>query len=171
MTKIEVYHGDITKIKIEAIINAANEKLICGGGLDAQVHCAAGPELQIECNLIGGCDKGDAKITKGYNLPAKHIIHVVGPVYGHEHGKEKEILASCYARALQIAHENNIKSIAFPAVGTGCFRFPKDEAAKIALNTVKQYINEHPEAFDNISFVLYTELDYDIYQALINTSC
>jgi O-acetyl-ADP-ribose deacetylase (regulator of RNase III) len=164
MNKIKIIQSDITKLKVDAIVNPANSSLLGGGGCDGAIHQAAGPELLEECKTLNGCSKGEAKITKGYNLPAKYIIHTVGPVYGHENGKEKEILTNCYINSLELAKEYKIKIIAFPNIGTGVFRYPKDEAAEIAINTTKQYLND----FKEIVFVCYLELDYNIYCQFLN---
>lgn len=159
---LKVVNSDITKIEVDVIVNPANETLFGGGGCDGMIHYTAGYELLEECKKLGGCKKGEAKITKGYNLPAKYIIHTVGPVFGHEDGKEKEILESCYENSFALAKKHGLKTIAFPAIGTGCFRFPKDEAAIIALNVAKKYKND----FEEIIFVCFTELDYNIYKKL-----
>lgn len=160
---IVVVHSDITKIKVDAIVNPANETLLGGGGCDGMIHFAAGDGLLEECKKLDGCKKGEAKITKGYNLPAKYIIHTVGPVFGHEDGKEKEILESCYENSFALAKKHGLKTIAFPAIGTGCFRFPKDEAAMIAVNVARKYKND----FEEIIFVCFMELDFKIYNNLL----
>lgn len=156
---------DITKINVDAIINPANETLLGGGGCDGAIHNASGSDLLKECRTLNGCKKGEAKITKGYNLPAKYIIHTVGPIYGQENGEEKEMLANCYINCFELAKKNKIKTIAFPCISTGCYKFPKDEAAKIAIKVAKQY----PDNFEKIIFVCFSELDYKIYQKLINS--
>ena len=135
----------------------------CFQGVDGAIHSVAGSELLAECKLLGSCETGGAKITKGYNLPAKHIIHTVGPIYGHEEGKDDVLLAVCYRNSLLIAKENNLKTIAFPCISTGVFKFPKDKAAEIAINTIESFIKKYPEAFEEIVFVTHEELDYDIY--------
>lgn len=163
---IEVINGDITKINVDAIINPANETLLGGGGCDGTIHNAAGSNLLKECRTLNGCKKGEAKITKGYNLPAKYIIHTVGPIYGQENGKESEILTSCYINCFKIARNNKIKTIAFPCISTGCYKFPKDEAARIAIKVAKRYIND----FEKIIFVCFSELDYKLYQKLIDNN-
>lgn len=164
--RIHVIHGDITKQyqQVDAIVNPANTTLLGGGGLDGQIHLLAGPELLEECKKLNGCKKGEAKITKGYNLPVKYIIHTVGPIYGFEDNKDKEILTNCYVNSFELAKKYNIKSIAFPCIGTRCYRYPKDEASEIAISVAKKYIND----FESIIFVCYTELDFNIYNTLSN---
>lgn len=167
-TKIKVIKGDITKVEVDAIINAANETLLGGGGIDGAIHDAAGPELLEECKTLSGCKTGEVKITKGYNLPAKFIIHTVGPIYGAENGYEAELLKNCYFNSLKIAKEKGLKTIAFPAISTGAFRYPKTEAAKVAVNTVKEYIKGELLEFDEVVFVMYSNQDYEIYKNLLN---
>ncbi|NCU39798.1 O-acetyl-ADP-ribose deacetylase [Candidatus Falkowbacteria bacterium] len=167
MNKIIVLKTDITELAVDAIVNAANKSLLGGGGVDGTIHFAAGPQLLEECKLLGGCQSGEAKITGGYNIPAKYIIHTVGPVYGHEDSNEEELLAACYSNSLLIAKDNGIKTIAFPCISTGAFRFPKDEAAKIATDTVKKFITEYPNVFEEIIFVTHEELDFNIYNQLL----
>lgn len=163
-TKLMVIKGDITKLQVDAIVNATNKTLLGGGGVDGAIHGGAGPKLFEECKTLGGCDVGEAKITKGYNLSIKYIIHTVGPVYGHEDGKEDSLLSSCYKNSLIIAKEKDIKTIAFPCISTGVFRFPKDKAAEIAVGTVKSFIQEYPDVFEEITFVTFSESDFDIYK-------
>lgn len=166
-TLIRIVKGDLALIEADAIVNAANKSLLGGGGVDGAIHFAAGPRLLEECKLLGGCQPGEAKITGGYNIPAKYIIHTVGPVYGHENGNEEDLLAACYSNSLLIAKDNGIKTIAFPCISTGAFRFPKDEAAKIATDTVKKFITEYPNVFEEIIFVTHEELDFNIYNQLL----
>lgn len=166
-TKIKTINSDITKLSVDAIVNAANKTLLAGGGVDGAIHDVAGPQLLEECKLLGGCQTGEAKVTKGYNLPAKFIVHTVGPVYGHEDGREEELLVSCYRNSLLIAKDKGIKTIAFPCISTGAFHFPKDEAAKIAVDTVKQFISDYPEAFEEIIFVTHEGLDVNIYNHIL----
>jgi O-acetyl-ADP-ribose deacetylase (regulator of RNase III) len=163
MTKILIIRGDITKITVDAIVNAANKSLLGGGGVDGAIHFAAGPDLSSECKLLGGCSTGGAKITKGYNLPTKYVVHTVGPIFGQENEQEAKLLASCYKSSLLLAKEHNLRSISFPAISTGVFLYPKEEAAKIALTTVSDFIDTHPDAFDIIYFVLFDEFNLNIY--------
>lgn len=134
--RLEVIVADITTLRVDAIANAANTSLLGGGGVDGAIHRAAGPDLLAECRMLNGCKTGDAKITRGYRLPARHVIHAVGPVWHGGHQGEDELLASCYRRAIELCHANNLASVAFPAISTGVYRFPADRAAGIAVATV-----------------------------------
>lgn len=163
MNHIKVIQGDITTLKVDAIVNAAAKHLRGGGGVDGAIHSAAGPELLKECIALGFCDTGEAKITKGYSLPAKFIIHTVGPIYGYENGREAELLTNCYKNSLELALKNKIKSIAFPAISTGVFKYPKDEACKTAIATVKDFISSHKKNLDEVIFVLHDDENYNIY--------
>lgn len=167
-TKLKTVQADITRLSVDAIVSAANKSLLGGGGVDGSIHYVAGPKLLEECKLLGGCETGEAKITKGYNLPAKFVIHTVGPIYGQENGREDELLAACYQNSLLIAKDKGIKTIAFPCISTGVFKFPKDEAAKIAVNTVKSFIDKYPKALEEIIFVTHEEPDFDIYNNILN---
>jgi O-acetyl-ADP-ribose deacetylase len=141
---VEVIVADITTLAVDAIVNAANETLLGGGGVDGAIHRAAGPELRDECATLGGCDTGDARITMGYKLPAKHVIHCVGPVWHGGKQNEAELLASCYRRAMEIAGWNSFESIAFPAISTGIYRFPAEQAAEIAVRTSTECLATAP---------------------------
>ena len=134
--RLEVIVADITTLRVDAIVNAANTSLLGGGGVDGAIHRAAGPDLLAECRALNGCKTGDAKITRGYRLPARHVIHAVGPVWHGGHQGEDELLASCYRRAIELCHANDLASVAFPAISTGVYRFPADRAAGIAVATV-----------------------------------
>src|SRR5699024_9499817 len=142
---------------VEAIVNAANESLMGGGGVDGAIHKAAGPELLEETRKLGGCDTGDVKISGGYNLPVNHVIHTVGPIWNGGGSNEEALLASCYRRSLQVAMENGICKIAFPSISTGVYHFPVDKAAAIGVETVREMIEENPEDFDLIKWVLFDE--------------
>ncbi len=160
--KLTILQGDITKEDVDAIVNAANNSLLGGGGVDGAIHRAAGPQLLKECRPLGGCDTGDAKITKGYNLPARHVIHTVGPVYKGGTAKEAEKLTSCYLKCLEIASQQGLKSLAFPAISCGVYGYPIPEASRIALQTVADYCNEHPE-IEAVRFVLFSQNVLNIY--------
>jgi len=164
--KIELFKGDITKLVVDAIVNAANNSLLGGGGVDGAIHRAAGEELLEECRLLNGCATGDAKITKGYNLSAKYIIHTVGPIWSGR--KEDEILLrSCYHRSLELAFENNIKTIAFPNISTGVYRFPKNEAGIIAIKTVSDFIKKN-NIIQKVIFAVFDDENYKIYTELMH---
>ncbi len=167
MAEIELIKGDITKLEVDAIVNAANNSLLGGGGVDGAIHRAAGPQLLEETRTFGGCDTGDAKITKGYNLPAKYVIHTVGPVWrGGKYGEE-DLLASAYRRSLEVAVENGVETIAFPNISTGVYGFPKKRAAEIAIKTVKEFTEQHPE-IKKVIFVSFANRNYKIYKDLLN---
>lgn len=167
MTGIEILKGDITKLKVDAIVNAANRTLLGGGGVDGAIHRAAGKELLAECRTLNGCETGQAKITKGYNLPAKYIIHTVGPVWYGGNNNEPELLKSCYTTALNLAKENNIKTIAFPAISCGVYHFPIDKACKIAYETVNEFINKN-DCFEKVIFIDINDEIIDTYRVIFN---
>lgn len=169
---IKAVRGDITKINdVDAIVNAANRTLLGGGGVDGAIHRAAGRKLLEECRTLNGCDTGDAKLTGAYDLPCSHVIHTVGPVWhGGDHG-EAELLASCYRRSLQVAAEHGIRRIAFPSISTGVYHYPVREAARIAVETVSEFIVEHPEAFDVVEWVLFDDNTMQVYEQAIAEVC
>jgi len=154
--RLEIVVADITTLAVDAIVNAANSQLKRGGGVDGAIHRAAGPELQAECDALGGCDTGSAKITRGYRLPAKHVIHAVGPVWDGGRRHEEELLASCYRTALALAAEYRLASIAFPAISTGVYRFPADRAARIAVGTVVSEVSADPRGLAQAVFCCFS---------------
>ncbi len=165
MDRIKLIQTDITTLKVDAIVNAANSSLLGGGGVDGAIHRAAGPGLLEECRKLGGCKVGEAKITRGHNLPAAFVIHTVGPVWHEGQKGEAELLRNCYLNSLKLAGENNLKSIAFPGISTGIYGYPKREAAEIAVKTVSMYLKVHKEikevyfvAFDADTMGIYSEL-------------
>ena len=164
--KLRVCVGDITKLEVDAIVNAANTSLLGGGGVDGAIHRAAGPELLSECRTLHGCPTGQAKATKGYRLPAKYVIHTVGPVWhGGTHG-EAELLAGCYRNSMALALELGCRSVAFPAISTGVYRYPLEEASRIAVNTVRAVLEEHPEG-PEVLFVCFNPAAEEIYRRLL----
>lgn len=163
INKIEIIQGDITKQNVDAIVNAANTALLGGGGVDGAIHWAAGPKLLQECKTLGGCPTGEARLTRGYRLPAKFVIHTVGPVWNGGGRNEAKLLASCYRQSLKLASESGVKTIAFPSISTGAYRFPIEAAAEIALTTVLQCL-ETMKGIEKVIFVCFSKNDYDIYQ-------
>jgi O-acetyl-ADP-ribose deacetylase (regulator of RNase III) len=160
-TDVEVALGDITKLDVDAIVNAANKSLLGGGGVDGAIHRAAGEELKRECETLGGCETGDAKITRGYNLPARHVIHAVGPRWSGGKRGEDAKLASCYRRALEIAAEHQLKSIAFPAISTGIYGFPSERAAPLVMKTVHDALAEF--RLERVIFCCFSEASADLH--------
>jgi O-acetyl-ADP-ribose deacetylase (regulator of RNase III) len=165
-TRLELLQGDITEQDTDAIVNAANRTLLGGGGVDGAIHRAAGPELLAECRTLGGCETGDAKITKGYRLKARQVIHTVGPVYRGEGEKAPALLASCYRRSLEVAGANRLKSIAFPSISTGAYGYPLEEAAAVALKTVIDFLRA-PGELDLVRFVLFGEEAYQAFEKVL----
>jgi len=163
MAEIKAIRANIVTLDVDAIVNAANTSLLGGGGVDGAIHRAAGPDLVMECRMLHGCKTGDAKITKGYRLPAKHVIHTVGPVYQDGRSGEADLLASCYRRSLEIADRHGLKSIAFPAISTGIYGYPIEEATRIAIDTTRAYLAGNSKITEVI-FCCFSEGDLQVYQ-------
>jgi len=161
---ISVHRGDITKLAVDAIVNAANETLLGGGGVDGAIHRAAGKELLEECRTLNGCKTGQAKMTRGYRLPAKYVIHTVGPVWRGGNNGEPELLADCYRNSLKLAADNGLKTIAFPAISTGVYGYPKEQAAEIAVRTIREFLKEKDM---EVILVAFSESDAQIYERLL----
>jgi O-acetyl-ADP-ribose deacetylase (regulator of RNase III) len=165
-SRIEILQGDITNLEVDAIVNAANTTLLGGGGVDGAIHRAAGPELLAECRRLGGCRPGEAKITRGYRLPARFVIHTVGPVWRGGKHDEARTLANCYGNSLQLAVESKIRTIAFPAISCGAYGYPIEEAAQIALKTTGEFV-ANDDKIDKVMFVLWGDDLYDAYRRLL----
>ena len=164
--RLALVRGDITKLAVDAIVNAANTTLLGGGGVDGAIHRAAGPELLAECRTLGGCRPGEAKLTRGYALPARFVIHTVGPVWSGGDRNEPETLANCYRNSLRLASENNLSTIAFPAISCGAYRYPIDAAARIALETTTEFLSENA-SITQVTFVVSSDEIQAAYQRLL----
>lgn len=159
--KLEVMQGDITTLAVDAIVNAANQSLLGGGGVDGAIHRAAGPQLLEECRTLGGCPTGEARITRGYNLPARFVIHTVGPVYS-EKPQDSRLLTNCYENSLKLAAKNDVKSIAFPAISCGVYGYPIEDACKIAVDTTANFLKSNP-GIEKAIFILFSDKDLGVY--------
>jgi len=162
LDKIEIRQGDITQLKVDAIVNAANTSLLGGGGVDGTIHRAAGPQLLQECRGLGGCPTGEARITRGYRLPARHVIHTVGPVYRGT-PRDADLLASCYRSSLKLAVQHRLATIAFPAISCGVYGYPIEEACRVAVNTAGEFLENNP-SLQQIIFILFSAADLKVYQ-------
>lgn len=164
--RVEIILGNIVRLEIDAIVNAANTSLLGGGGVDGAIHRAAGPELVEECRTLGGCPTGEARLTLGYHLPARHVIHAVGPVYRNGKSEEPALLAACYRNSLALAFSNQLKAIAFPAISTGVYRYPKRAAARIAQTTTLEWLREH-DVPERVTFVQFGAADQAVYEEVL----
>ena len=165
-SKLALTRGDITKLAVDAIVNAANTTLLGGGGVDGAIHRAAGPQLLAECKTLGGCRPGEAKITRGYSLPARFVIHTVGPVWSDGHRGEPEILANCYRNSLQVAVTNAVRTIAFPAISCGAYGYPIAAAARIAVETTTEFLREN-NSIEQVTFVVAIDEIHEAYRSLL----
>ena len=165
--RIELIKGDITVLEVDAIVNAANKSLLGGGGVDGAIHDAAGPDLLTECERLKGCETGQSKITQGYRLKVKHVIHTVGPVWYGGYHDETSLLASCYQTSLALAREKKLKTLAFPGISTGAYGFPKDLAALIAVNETRRFLNKYSYP-EKVIFVTFGDDSYEIYRKLLD---
>jgi len=166
MKQFDAIQGDITQQRLDAIVNAANTTLLGGGGVDGAIHRTAGPELLEACRALGGCPTGEARITRGYRLPAKYVIHTVGPVWSGGRRGEPELLRACYVKSLRLASERGIKSVAFPSISTGAYRYPIEQAARIAVETVREALGK-PTSVDLVRFVCFSAGDLEVYRQLL----
>jgi O-acetyl-ADP-ribose deacetylase (regulator of RNase III) len=164
--ELKAVMGDITTLEVDAIVNAANRTLLGGGGVDGAIHRRAGPELLAECRRLGGCETGEAKITAAYRLPARHVIHTVGPVWRNGESGEPRLLASCYRRSLELAAERGLRSVAFPSISTGAYGYPPELAAQVALEAVRAFAR-HPGSVESVIFCCFSKNDYEIYERLL----
>lgn len=161
--KLEIIQGDITLLEVDAIVNAANEELLGGGGVDGAIHRVAGPKLLEECRALGGCPTGEARLTKGYDLPARYVIHTVGPVWHGGHHNEVNLLASCYRNCLQLAVDHHIRSVAFPSISTGVYRFPVEQASRIALRVILDFMS-HEDLAPRVVITCFSAQDTEVYR-------
>lgn len=168
MPRIELVQGDITKLHVDAIVNAAKHTLLGGGGVDGAIHRAAGRDLLEECRKIGGCPTGEVRITKGYRLPAKYVIHTVGPIWRGGAQRENELLENCYQNSLRLAEENGLESIAFPSISTGAYGFPIQQASRIAIDTVRECLSRS-RSVQRVVFVCFSQTDFEVYKSRLGT--
>jgi O-acetyl-ADP-ribose deacetylase len=164
-SRIKIVQGDITKLEVDAIVNAANTSLLGGGGVDGAIHRAAGAKLLEECKKLNGCKTGEAKITKGYNLPAKYVIHTAGPIWRGGNNREEELLGNCYKNSLQLAVDNKLKTVAFPSISTGVYGFPFETASKVALSAAIKFLSSS-SSIDKIIFVCFSQKDFLLFNKL-----